>query len=850
MLRCAIGLVAEPPDLRAVRGGRGGLTLSSSLLLLLSLALLEGGCGLLSYSGPGSGADGGSGLPPGTGVGGACSGGGCRAGLLCSGTTCQPGHASRQGTPCVLSDECAAGLYCGPARTCAPAGSGAPGSSCGSDADCGAGLRCNLVGFATACQPEGLLDAGGSCSRAGDCLAGLACAAGHCAPLPMSPGGTPPIALPGWAGVECSDDPGPVKAYFRVPRGSGDGDFYRLPFPNDIRKKGLHLDLGAHPTPGAALLGFDPVDRYLRDLEHTATGFSTSPSLVMRFSGAIDFSTLRAPGAVRLLDLTKGAPAGDLGYFWQANSARNRYLCENNLVLRPPRGAPLTEGHTYAVLLGSAIRTAAGAPVVADSDFTALVGPEAPAAAELAAAWKAYRPLRDWLASRGESPSSLLDAAVFTVGQPSLAASLLGTSVGDAPAPVALGWVKCGSAPSPCPQASGDRACGPVDPAFDELHALVTLPIFQKGTPPYREASDGGDLDWFPGQRAPALVRTEAVCMALTVPRGVAMPPQGWPLVIYAHGTGGSFRSGVVDLGARLASVPDDNGAQVHMAVLGIDQVEHGPRRGASSESPSTLFYNLGNPLAARGNSLQGAADQISLLRFAAGLKLSSGQSPTGSEIRFGSIAFWGHSQGAAAVSMALPYLGGDYPPVAGVVLSGQGAGLVDSLLAKKNPVNIAAAVPLVLADPEVDVFHPVLGLLQNDLDPVDPLNHALALAAIPPRGVMPRHLFQPFGQGDTFAPPLTEVGYAVAALLGVAQPPPSVKVPTKELTDLGPQPVPLGGNLAFSGTPITAVVREYASDGSYDGHFVAFQNPDARRDVDHFLADAQRGGVAPKVGR
>jgi len=481
--------------------------------------------------------------------------------------------------------------------------------------------------------------------------------------------------------------------------------------------------------------------------------------------------------------------------------------------------------------------------VVQDADFAVVLAAAAPADPVLAAAHAAYAPLRDYLARHGESPSGLLDAAVFTVGHPSKTASDLPAAVAAAPAPQAQGWVKCGSAPSPCPQAEGSRACGAVDPAFDELHALVTLPIFQQGTAPYFDPADGGDLDVSGG--VPRLIRSEAVCMALTIPKNATMPAGGWPLVIYAHGTGGSFRSGVTDLGARLASVPDSGGAMVHMAVLGIDQVEHGPRRGASTQSPNNLFYNFANPAAARGNPLQGAADQLSLLRFARGLDLPKEQSPSGNAIKFGSIVFWGHSQGATEVSTSIPYA----TSVAGVLLSGQGASLIDSLLGKKSPVNVAAAVPIVLQDAAVGRFHPVLSLLQNDLDVADPQNHALAMAAAPPQGLASRHVFQVFGQGDTFAPPATELAYVFAAQLAVAQPPASVKTPTKDLTDLGPRPVPLAGNLNVGGAAITAVVREYAP-GNFDGHFVAFQDGDARKDVDHFLADVHAGKGPPAVGR
>ena len=240
---------------------------------------------------------------------------------------------------------------------------------------------------------------------------------------------------------------------------------------------------------------------------------------------------------------------------------------------------------------------------------------------------------------------------------------------------------------------------------------------------------------------------------------------------MYAHGTGGSFRSHVTEgVAGRLASVDDGNGGHVNMAVLGIDQVETGPRRGASTDSPDNLFYNFANPGAARGNPLQGAADQLSLFAFVAGLDLAAAQSPTTAEIKFGPVAFWGHSQGATEGGIALPYATG----IKGAVLSGEGASLIDALLNKKNPVNIAAAVPVAPGEPGptwASTTRCSRCSRTTITDLVDPLNHAEALVTSPIAAANQKHIFQPYGQGDTYAPPATEQVFALAAGLGQAAP-------------------------------------------------------------------------------
>ena len=792
------------------------------------------------------------GVPPGTdggivGVDAAISGEGvgkacdavnmCRAGLACTMGTCSPSHASSDGAPCTISDECKQGDYCTILRTCAPGGASTTGGACKSDGDCAAGLRCSIVGLGTECDAEGKGDVGAACAAGTDCFGGLSCINKACGTYP------PPGLPPQWAGETCADDPGQTAAYFRVPRGSNDGDFYRLPFPNDVRLKNGHPDLSGHPSPGSSLLGFDVVDRYLRDVEKSTDGFSTYPTVFFRFSGPVSFESLKLDGAIKWYDVTPGRPPQEVGFGWSATTARNAYLCANAVKIRPPEGAPLAPGHTYAVILSTRVVDANQQAIKRADDLVALLAASAPADPVLAAAYAAYKPLRGFATAKPLDTTQILDAAMFTVGHATELASNTALAVGKVAAPAATKWIKCGVGTSPCPQTDGTRACPATpDPAFDELHAMVTLPIFQQGNAPYLTPNDGGDFT-LAADGLPNVQRTEQVCLSLTVPKGEAMPASGWPLVIYAHGTGGSFRSAINDgVAARLANIDDGSGTVVHAAVLGIDQVEHGPRRGGSNASPNNLFYNFANPSAARGNPMQGAADQIALARFASNFDLTAANSPTSAEIKFGTMAFWGHSQGATEGGIAMSY----DATVHGLVLSGQGASLIDALLSKKSPVDVADAVPIALQDSAVDIYHPVLAILQNAIDVADPLNHAFTLSAGPVVPTTAKHLFQPFGTGDSYAPPETEKTFALAGALGVAASPAGVTPVV--ITDM-PLAIPAGGNVLVGGIAYTTIVREYSPDATYDGHFVSFKEPNAVRDVDRFLYDVLTGAV-PKIGR
>src|SRR6185369_374483 len=98
------------------------------------------------------------------------------------------------------------------------------------------------------------------------------------------------------------------------------------------------------------------------------------------------------------------------------------------------------------------------------------------------------------------------------------------------------------------PDATGVRACG-TSATFDEWHALVDVPIFQQGEAPYLTPAQGGAID-----PTASVVRREKVCAALTIPKGTP-PANGWPLVLYAHGTGANYRAHAADgSGAALSN--------------------------------------------------------------------------------------------------------------------------------------------------------------------------------------------------------------------------------------------------------------------------------------------------------
>ena len=824
-------------------------------LVWMAMALGLGACAnsTVEYAdfGEGTGGTGSGATPDGAALGESCSDEEpCRTGLACESGTCAANQSTEEGDACVISQECVSGYQCVDG-VCALAADGAEGDSCVSDAECGAGLRCGIVGLTLRCVAEGTGDLGADCTAAVDCYAGLTCLEDQCQPAPR---GVPTFGVPTYNELSCEESSdSPTRAFFEVPgtAAADSGEFFRLPFPNDIRLVNGRPDLEGFPTTGPGLLGHDVVADYVAAIEANEDGWSAYPTVYFRFSAGIDFDSFRSNigDPPRWIDITPGAATYNANagnrYSWSPQTSR--YICPNWLAVRRGVGSPLEPGHTYAVWLGTGGRAADGTAFERSPQLEAMLLDQTPSDPILAAAHQRYQVFRDYLNDPTVDPphpSTILNAAVFTVGGTRDPMADIAQAVNDAIIPNASQWTRCSATtPSPCPQAEGDRGCGSGTADYEEYHALVRLPIFQTGDAPYELS--GGAIDV---SRGP--VRQENVCMSLTVPTGT-MPQSGWPLVVYAHGTGGSFRSHVRSEIAGSLSQANTPGGTARFAVLGIDQVVHGPRRGDSDASPNDLFANFQNPDAARGNILQGAADQLALARFAAGLDVSA-QETGGSAIRIDpdAIVFYGHSQGATEGSLALPYSN----TYRAAVLSGNGASLMDSLRTKTSPVDIGAALTFVLGDVAGngilpgDDMHPVLALLQHWMDPVDPVNFGHIIGRAPLSGMTPTHVLAPYGIGDTYSPPVTLRTFVYAANLELAQADSSVDTPD-EIPGMTPQVVPLAGNVTVNNEPVTLVVREYQPPAGQDGHFVSTSVAGARDDIARFLGMAAQGEV-PQVGQ
>jgi len=764
--------------------------------------------------------------------------------IMASGCFGQKFEPLGPGEECVQIEECSQGLICAHDGTCrfeGDIGTVPLGGACAASANCRVGLVCSREGTCANPGDPGTTPFGEACDNDDACQLGLSCA---------EDGTCRGFQVPFWPGDACPDpdqDATPFRVLWEVPDGETPPTFYGHPFPEDSRVSGGTIDLSGHPTPGPLIELLGDVPRAIADEVGANLGgtFGPNQAIFVRMSTYPDSGTLSfgipgaSDGTLAIVDLTDEAAFDRIHPFgYEINSARTAYICHNWLAAYPIDGRPFLPGHTYALLLGSDIRSDDdGSTLAQTADFAAMLGDAAPADARLAEAWAAYQPLRDWLVRAGVSGSALGGAAVFTVQDVEARPQAVYDAVQAATLPTLAGAIDCADGADPFAVAGDDlRGCSATDPAFAELQGTLGLPQFQAGTPPFKTLEDGGRIEVAGGLAT--VQRTEDVVVTLTIPEGDA-PVDGWPLVIYGHGTGGAYTSAVRTGIAKTLSAVAYGAETVKFATLGFDAPMHGPRAAPANHEqawldvdpnaydPDVLFFNPLNPAAARDNVLQQSGDLWTLSRWAAEVGVAAADSPTGEAIDFDetNLYYLGHSQGGVVGTMFAAY----DTNMRAVVLSGAGGLTIQSLLNKTSPNDIPAAIRVALADPDISRIHPVLNLAQALADGADGVNFARRVLREPFTDTPRKHTFMISGVGDTYSPDETQ--YPLARALGVDQ---IINGnPPFDTIDIIEPPVSENASGLTTG-----VVGLYQNAGD-DAHFVLFDREDARDTMAAFLASA-----------
>ncbi len=647
---------------------------------------------------------------------------------------------------------------------------------------------------------------------------------------------------------------GPAQALFVVPASLDElADVHYLdhPWPSDLRKDAdgtVHF-AGLY-NPHQTILLRD----YLDAAKGLVDGFSTVGAAYLRFTGDINPASLpQSPqdsldpkSSLQLIDVSSSERGKRHLVQTLFRKEEGVYWLPNTLAVLPALGVPLKPATRYALVATRTLRSAAGQVVTPSADLEEVLGTRAPTPRTLAAR-TAFGTAVDEVEKAGIARADIAHLTVFTTVDPTAELFTVNDRVRtDVPAPT----VKDGTWAQKEQTAAYDVYEGTYGPS----------PNYQAGKLPFAQKGDGGGFA-FDAAKKPILQGTFDLRFALVVPNAqkCPAPAAGYPVVLYAHGTGGDYRSMIDDK-------TSDALAQQCLASMGIDQIFHGTRPGAPPASDPNregniqlLFFNLNNIVAARTNGRQAAIDvtQQARLFSDAHTAVPATVSRTGQAIAIdgAKVLFFGHSQGSLNGPL---YLAAD-PSARGGVLSGAGSMIAIALLEKTKPQpSVAQAVKtllrLISADEqaELSIYHPVMSFAQALVDAVDPVNYDGYVFQHPRAGNAPKSIYEteginPDGTGDSYAPPHgIEIG---AVALGLPRMAPGVR-PIAEaafagLVDVTVPAAGLAGNLA--GGKASGVLAQWSPPGKTDGHFVVFNVPQARAQAAAFcknLADDPVGKV------
>ncbi len=606
------------------------------------------------------------------------------------------------------------------------------------------------------------------------------------------------------ADPSAGQDSGPPRAMFSMLGASTPAPF-QLPWPNDLARTSQGtLDMRVFPNTGNL-----NVSRFIA-AAGTLRGFSTQGAVYFRFSDALDSRTLPTlprsrdrNASIRFVDVDPDSPGRGLHvpFIARFQSTATVFYPANTLAVRPVEGYPLRPSTTYAVIVTRKVTPLATGQFARGPELEEALSQVPTTDEAVAAIRNAYDPALAFLDSDGTPREDVLSMTVFTTQDPVAEMFALRDAVhAEVAAPTISGFSRPSDAAITSELVEVDGRIGP-------------MPNFQAGEIPY--LSSGGDLR-FNAIGKPIIQGTFTTRVALTIPTS-AMPADGFPIVLYAHGTGGDYRTFIREGLASWA-------AREGFAVVSIDQIHHGERN-PTATSPDILYFNLLNPNAARNNNLQAAIDYVQLARaFSAGstFEIPAALVPGASlPIRIDATRriFVGHSQGAINGPLLLA---ADDGVSAGILSAG--GGTIAITLAEKEDTRAIVGFALGLSGEPATAFageaftaeHPVATLVQTWVDATDPANYAIHWFRTPRAGFAPKHVLQVMGTRDTATPPRTGMSLACAGGVPVVQPvllEPSCLL-LSELPSIG---VPITANAGTS-PRVTAGLIQAPGD-----HFVFF---------------------------
>lgn len=644
-------------------------------------------------------------------------------------------------------------------------------------------------------------------------------------------------------------------------------EFYNFPYPSDLRLDGTgHPDLSGFPV-FPKTIGFF---KRFKTIASDRPGFPTTAAAYFRFSQPLapqsaDTRIATDPSApLLLLDIDRTSDhRGEIIPIVASTPEPDPYYVPSHLLaVAPYPGIVLEPNHQYAYVVRRSLKDSNGNGLKSTPAFRQLRQDLVPKGnlRHRFAAYLLYKPLWETVDLLGINRRSIVVATVFTTGDVvTEMAKLSDWAIARYDRPITdVTYV-------PETRVSDLKYC--------KFEADIKLPQFQKGTPPFLafERREGlFDIDQAGHLRQQG---NDTIPLVITLPT-TEMPPGGYPLVQYYHGSGG-FSDQVVNRGpVRQAGgkrIPGRGPADV-VGRFGFASVGSAlpvnPQRVAEPISNllgGRAYLNPTNPSAYRDTFRQGVIEQRLLLESLQSLRIDPdklgdcvGPSLPAGEPSFrintkNTIAL-GQSQGAQYAVM----MGAVEPKIKAVVPTGSG-GMWSLLFAELANSDDPEFVPIanllvktIQKRDRIDHLYPPLRLLQSSWEAAEPMVYASRIAQHPLPNHPVRSIYQPVGQADSSFP--ESIYDAMALATGVQQTEPELWPEMQDslaLSDLDSLvSYPVSQNLTNDrGQDYTGVVVQYKGDGIINSHSIFSQLDDVKYQYGCFMDSVRRtgSGVVPK---
>jgi hypothetical protein len=621
--------------------------------------------------------------------------------------------------------------------------------------------------------------------------------------------------------------------------GAAISEFWRAPWPSDLRARDGVPDLQSYPNPDNNSF----VDRLLDIAESSGPGFGVSSAVYLPLSAPLDVTQLpsvaesRVSGsAVILLNVDRNSD--EYGRY-QPIDVRfvhdgGKYGGRNTLVAIPYQGVPLRESTRYALVATTALRDNTGVAIKSSALAARLLDVEPQRIGDIAL--RGTRDAIDSIVEHAVPAESIAGFAVFTTGAPT--AGLRNANASERSAALI--------------SELSEAVITEQYPSYCVVERTARIRNWQHGEPPFegtggewRHEADGSLLE-----AEPAPVR-----IWFTIPSEV-QPEIGWETAVFVRTGGGGDRP-LIDRGVRAVAggdAPAGSGLADTFAAAGYVGVmidgPHGGERNPTRGDEQFLMFNIANPIAMRDNIRESALElavflgQLETVIFG----ITNCDGTTALKLSPRAPVLFGHSMGATVA----PLVAAVGSRSSAVILSGAGGSWTNNILFKQLPIPTRPVAEFMLGyrSDTLSAADPVLNLLQWVGEPADPQVYAREVAVAPNGRSRPRSVLMMQGVADTYI--LPPIANALSLSLGVtllgdaleSEEPESaafdslVAAAAAVGQDVGPEPVDTAGNVDAL---TSALLVQYREDGIEDGHEVVFQLDAPKLAICSFLVTLAR---------